>query len=505
MSSPMNFVVRSYLRKWNKELSDIRNNPWRIQSLQLTEIINSRYVRAIHGEQAKIESYEEFKETIPIQFYDDIKEKILEFKSKKTIRCEYFAQSSGTSSGERKLIPTPEIFVKRNHLRGSWYILHTLYQHDREMSVFKSKNLLIGGSIYHKSDSSTVGDVSGIMLNRIPRFFRPWYVPSIKTAVHPDWKFKLEQTAKEAARTKNIALLGGTPTWVLAVLRMILQRSGKENLTEIWPGLKAYIHGGVNFEPYRNQFKSLIQKEEFRYTEVYNASEGFFAFQDRPVERGMLLMCASGVFFEFIEWQDFRNGIMDAHSIAEVCTGEDYVMVISSINGLLRYVLGDLVRFVTIAPFRIIVTGRIKEYINAFGEDLALFQVEEALKEINAIHQVHIRDFSIAPKYLNIEKNGYHFWFIEFYNEPEDPDLYARDLDRKLCDLNSNYAQKRYGQIALDPLKIFKLNKGTVDKYFQLHSVLGGQSKLPKMSNDSKILDRLYQIHHAIHQDVVTS
>ncbi len=490
MFALMNFLVRSYTRVWDKELQEIARNCDRVQLRQLERISKSKLTQFINGD-IESKSYNSFKSTHPLIQYDDIRDRIVQLKDQSNIKCEYFAQSAGTTSGIKKLIPTPESYVKCNHLRGSWYLLHTLYQHDKNMSVFTAKNLLIGGSLYEKHTNYTIGDISGIMLNRIPKFFRPWYVPSIKTAVSPDWNKKIEITATEAAKEKNISLLGGTPTWVISTLKIIQHKSGHKQLAKLWPHLKAYIHGGVNFTPYRTQMDTLIGPHSMRYIEVYNASEGFFAYQDRPEEEGMLLMCASGVFFEFVKYVDYKNGIYDAIFIRDVQLDTPYVMVISTTSGLLRYVQGDVITFLTLAPYRIKVINRISDFVNAFGEDLMTQQVEQALLQVNTKHNTSINHYTIAPYYITAEEKGKHEWFIEFEKAPVDLPLYAEDLDQAVRSNNANYAQKRAHDLAMDALKIHVLAKGMVSDYFKKYGSMGGQSKLQKLRNDRSIADKL--------------
>lgn len=490
MFAPMNFLVRSYTHVWDKELQEIAKQCDQVQLRQLEKIAKSELTQYINGE-VQSQSYEAFSSTHPLTQYHDIRDRIIQLKDKSNIKCEYFAQSAGTTSGIKKLIPTPESYVRCNHLRGSWYLLHTLYQHDENMSVFRAKNLLVGGSLYKRHNRYTIGDISGIMLNRIPKFFRPWYVPSIKTAVSPNWNEKIEITATEAAKEKNISLLGGTPTWVISTLKKIQKKSGRKQLADLWPHLKAYIHGGVNFTPYRGQMDTLIGPHNMRYIEVYNASEGFFAYQDRPDEEGMLLMCASGVFFEFVKYEDYKNGIYDTIFIKDVQLDTPYVMVISTISGLLRYVQGDVVTFVTIAPYRIKVINRISDFVNAFGEDLMTQQVEQALLEVNTKHQTTINHYTIAPYYITAEEKGKHEWFIEFEKEPTDLSIYAEDLDHAIRAANANYAQKRAHGLAMDPLRIYVLPKGQVTEYFKKYGAMGGQSKLQKLRNDRSIADKL--------------
>lgn len=491
--SLMNALVRRYINKWDKELSDITLHPKKVQQRQLDLISSSSLVRKLHP-QLKKQSIQSYLQASDLSRYDDYTQGIEKLMSDESVKCRYYAQSSGTTSGTKKLIPTPEEFVKCNHLRGSWYQIHTLYRHDDEMSIFKQKNLLIGGSLYEHHPRYTIGDVSGIMISRIPPFFRPWYVPSISEAIHPDWHTKLEITAAKAATEKKIALLAGSPTWVLSTLREVLALSQKSHLSELWPNLKAYIHGGVDFSPYRSQMDEITQGTPIRYIEVYNASEGFFAYQDRPDEEGMLLMLASGIFYEFIEESSYRLGEHNFITIDKVELGVNYIMVITTLSGLIRYVQGDVVSFVTDKPYRLKVVRRIETYINAFGEDLLLSQVQEALSTTNIMHEASISQFHVAPYYLSLDVKGRHDWFIEWQRPPFDMQRYTEDLDRAVKAANPNYAQKRAGDIALDSLRIHHLPKGLSTRYFLKYGSLSAQSKIQRMRNDRLIADRLMQL-----------
>ncbi len=483
----MNRLVKSYLRKWSVELSKIKTNAIEVQEEELDYILDAPLVQYFHPGIDK----STFR-TMPLSKYEDYQHLIeLLLKSDHAISCRYFAQSSGTTSGTKKLIPTPDLFVKRNLLRGSWYQLHTLYEHNPHMSVFKSKNLLIGGALYEHNSRYTIGDVSGIMISRIPRYMHPWYVPRIREAISPDWEEKIRLTALAASKTNHISLLAGTPTWVLSTMRMVLDKTGLTMASDQWPTLQAYIHGGVRFEPYRSQFEALIDIHGFRYIEVYNATEGFFAYQDRPNDQGMLLMCTSGIYFEFIRLEDFRKNHIEILTLGEVSADQSYVMLITTLSGLVRYVQGDIVRFETIAPFRILVEGRIGEYINAFGEDLMLKQAEEALLNVSLQHACTIKNYTVAPNYINIQRAGFHEWFIEFEQTPESLNLFAKDLDDHICRLNTNYNQKRSGDIAMSALKIHSLPSGSILRYLQSKGSITGQTKLPRLRNDRSIADAL--------------
>ena len=361
------------------------------------------------------------------------------------------------------------------------------------MSVFRAQNLLVGGSIYEQNKDHTVADVSGIMLYRIPRYMHPWYVTDMDIAVLPYWEEKIEQTARSAASASKLSLIGGVPTWVLTVLRKALEYKGAETIEEGWGGAQAYIHGGVDFRPYRPQFERLLAGGSCRFIEVYNATEGFFAYQDRPYDEGMLLMLASGIYYEFVAIQDYRSGDYSFLPVHEVNTDQSYVMFITTYTGLVRYDMKDVVRFVTIAPYRIKVEGRVGSYINAFGEDLMADQVAQAIEDVNQVHGVDIAFYTIAPSYITLDSKGRHDWLMECIKGPRDLAEYERSLDDKLRELNPNYDQKRSADLALECLKITMLPRGSFHQYFKARGKLGGQNKIKKLSNDRTLIEDIWQ------------
>ncbi len=489
MLSWMNVLVRWYIKRFNRELDQVRYDSPACQEQVRSAIRANPILQYLNDDYDLDHAWQD----IPVTDYQRYADRVLRLKDDPTVKVEYFAQSSGTSTGTKKLIPTPEYFVRQNHLRGSWYILNTLYNHHPDTNVFKFKNLLIGGAIYERNKKYWIGDVSGIMLNRIPQFFRPFYVPTIAIATSPEWEGKLEKTANAAVNEEQISLLAGVPTWVLSLLRKVKEKSGKDKISDLWPGLLAYIHGGVSIEPYRSQFDQLIDKETFMYLEVYNATEGFFAFQDDPESEGMLLMTKSGVYFEFIEREKYLSsyGLSDILSLSEVVAEREYVIVISTTTGLIRYLQGDIVRFVSVSPYRIKVTGRVTEYINAFGEDLILDQAETALMEVCRSHKARIARYTVGPKYITIDQKGGHQWYVEFEVEPADLERFSRDLDAAVRQANSNYDQKRADDLALETLDLIQVPAGTFREYILAHQRIGAQSKVQKLRNDRLIIERM--------------
>lgn len=491
--SLMNAAVRMYLKRFDREVHLMRTDPMVLQQEVLRKLISSSLVQYFHPD---IKSIDDFSNQKTSQ-YTDYETLINQLKSNKSPRCRYYAQSSGTSTGKVKHIPTPNDYVKANHLRGSWYNLHTLHGYNDDINVFKSKNLLIGGSIYERHRDYQVGDVSGIMISRIPSFFQPYYVPSIQEATIPQWEEKLELTAQAAVRTKRISLTGGVPTWVLTLFRRIIEIAEVDRISDLWPELRAYLHGGVSLEPYRQEFAELIDIEDFRFLEIYNATEGFLAYQDEPHADGMLLMTGAGIYFEFVERQNYKKDIdpKDIITIADASADTDYVLLITTGSGFVRYVMGDVVRFTSTLPPRIKVVGRLSDYINAFGEDLSLEHAESALLDTLAQHDASVMHYTVAPRYITISENGCHEWFIEFEKEPRDFAQFAKDLDHAVQQVNSNYAQKRTGSIALDRLRVHSMPEGTFAQYMQSRGRITGQSKVRKLSNDRQIAEELIHMN----------
>ena len=493
----INGLVKYYVKRFDRELDQVRYQTPQCQSVELKKILSNPIVRLLNPELKDRWTEAGFRDRTRMSSYSKYDQGIKNLIDNPPVKIAYYAQSSGTTGGKKKLIPTPESFVRANHLRGSWYNINTLYNHVPDMNIFKAKNLLIGGAIYERHKDYLVGDVSGIMLNRIPQFFRPYYVPKISEAILPDWQEKLEVTIRKASESRDVSLLAGVPTWVITVLSGVQKNIAPRSLAEHWPNLKAYLHGGVSMEPYKEQFKTLIGLPNFKFIEIYNATEGFFAFQDDPDEDGMLMMTQSGVYFEFVRYADYMaSDSPDILGFDHVVLGEQYVLLISTQTGLLRYVLGDIIKFVSIAPFKIKVVGRISEYVNAFGEDLMLSQAREALISVSTKHQASIAHYTVAPKYISVEEQGWHDWAIEFDRAPSDLKQFTVDLDDAIQGLNNNYAQKRYESIAMKALKVYPLKAGSFSAYLEKIGKQGGQSKVQKLRNDRTIMDALIGDDH---------
>lgn len=504
VSNLVNSVFKTYLKFHEADLKAHYKHPLHLQQQEFMRLIgpNANTVFGKKHNFSSISTPAEYAERVPLNTYDDLWpyiERIIKGEGDvlTTGKVTWLAKTAGTTSGTSKHIPITRNALRRSHFKAAWYTLATLYAHHENMRIFAQRNLLIGGGVYGKYPGANlhVGDISGIVIHSIPMLLRPFYYPDIKTATLPNYEEKIQKTAEIAARQKNITMLGGVPTWNLSLYRLILEKTGASNLTELWPNLQAYVHGGVRFGPYRKQFEALIPKKDFLYHEVYNASEGYFAVQDQLDKRDLLLLLNNGVFYEFLRLKDYQDGnYAAALPLAEVQEGEPYAMLITTNAGLYRYIIGDVVTFTSIFPFRIKITGRVQEYINAFGEDLQQGQVEQALIDTCKATGAVVRDFTIAPQYVQLSEKGRHQWFIEFATPPADLDQFTTILDEEMQRENSNYAQKRSNNFAIQQLEVIALPKGFFKKWLRETNRMGGQAKIPRLVNNRKIAESILSV-----------
>jgi hypothetical protein len=318
-------------------------------------------------------------------------------------------------------------------------------------------------------------------------------VPELEIALLDEWDVKLREITRTTIH-ENVTNLAGVPSWNLVLIRYILEQTGKNNLLEIWPNLELFVHGGVSFEPYRSQFEELIPSPDMHYMETYNASEGFFGIQDDPSRKDMLLMLDYGIFYEFIPMQHFGREDPPALTIGDVRTGENYALVISTNGGLWRYIIGDTVKFTSLKPYRFIITGRTRHFLNAFGEEVIIENAEKALqhacKETGAV----ISEYTVAPVFMDAHTKARHEWCIEFSTLPDDPDHFTTALDNGLMSVNSDYEAKRYKDITLDRPLVHTVKRGAFLQWFQRHNKVGGQNKIPRLSNDRSFVEEILKI-----------
>ena len=444
-----------------------------------------------------INDYAHFSKNIPIRTYEEFSIFIDRArKGEKSVlwpgKIKWFAKSSGTTNAQSKFIPITQESLKNCHFKGGKDMLSLYGNNFNNLDVYNGKGLMLGGSIKKASTGNYKdGDLSAILLDEFPFWINYHRIPDIDTALMEDWEDKLERIARQAVKA-NITNLTGVPSWMLILLRRILAISGKKNISEVWPNLELYMHGGVNFEPYKTQFKTLIPSEKMNYLEGYNASEGFMGIQDKNPSKGLLLLLDNGIFYEFIPMKKYKKGIREAIPLKDVKKDIDYALVITTNGGLWRYLIGDVIRFTTITPYRIKVIGRTKSFLNTFGEELIVENSDSALSTACIKCNASIKEYTVAPIFINNNSGG-HQWFVEFEKNPKDINLFTQEIDNKLKELNSDYAAKRTNNLILNPPELIPLQNNEFYRWLKLKNRLGGQYKIPRLSNDRKIADEILE------------
>jgi len=441
----------------------------------------------------------DFKQAIPIHEYDDLKpyiQRIMDGEQNLlwNTPVNWFAKSSGTTSDKSKFIPVSKESLEDCHFKAVKDVLTMYYEFNPFSDLLTGKGLVIGGShtVHQLNDESHYGDLSAVLMQNTP-FWGSWIrTPELSIALMDEWENKIEKLANHTIQ-ENVTSISGVPTWTIVLFRRILEITGKQNISEVWPELELYMHGGVSFVPYREQFEKLIGRQ-IHYLEMYNASEGFFAAQDNPNSDGMLLFTDHGIFMEFMPIEEYGKDNPQTIGLQEVEVGKNYALVISTNGGLWRYCIGDTVQFTTLYPFRIKVSGRIRHYINAFGEELIVDNTDKAISMACEQTGAIVNDYTAAPVYFADDENGAHQWLIEFEKEPPRLDHFTYELDLALKSLNSDYEAKRYKDIALRLPLLHSLKKGTFSAWLKEKGKLGGQHKVPRLSNDRKYVDEIIEI-----------
>lgn len=447
---------------------------------------------------SEIQSLKEYKNRITINDYDALKPYIERMmKGEENVLwntpVNWFAKSSGTTSDKSKFIPISEESLKENHYKASKDVLAFYYASHPYSDLLTGKGLIIGGSHQINSINEEVhyGDLSAVVLQNSP-FWAHWLrTPDLSIALMNEWESKIEKLAQSTIH-ENVTSMAGVPTWLIVLLRRILEITGKSTVKEVWPSLELYLHGGVSFVPYKQQFEKLIGAP-INYLEMYNASEGFFAAQDDISKEGMLLMCDHGIFYEFMPVSEYEKDEPQTIQLNEVEIGKNYAPVITTNGGLWRYLIGDTIQFTSLDPFRIKVSGRLKHYINAFGEEVIVDNTDKAIAIASEKTTSIVNDYTAAPVYFSEGNNGAHEWLIEFEKEPYDLELFIKELDKALQSINSDYEAKRYHNIALRMPLVKTVPKNTFSNWLNSKGKLGGQHKVPRLSNDRTILDEIKQ------------
>ena len=437
-----------------------------------------------------------FKEAVPISEYEDLKPFIDRlFEGEEQVLwntpVNWFAKSSGTTSDKSKFIPITEESLEDCHYQAAKDVLALYYKFNNDSDLLTGKGLVIGGShqISKINEDIGVGDLSAVLLQNTPMWANWIRTPELSIALMDEWESKIEQLAQSTI-LENVTSISGVPTWTLLLIKRILEITGKQTLKEVWPSLELYIHGGVSFTPYKEQFQKLIGPG-CTYLEMYNASEGFFAAQDDPTVEGMLLFLDHGIFYEFMPAEEYGKDIPRTIGLDKVELDKNYALVISTNGGLWRYLVGDTIKFTSLAPYRIVVTGRLKQFINAFGEEVMVDNTDKAIAAAAANTGLVVKDYTAAPIYFGDRNQGAHEWLIEFENMPDNLSAFTMALDENLKLVNSDYEAKRYKDIALGLPKVTALPVGLFHTWLKNKGKLGGQHKVPRLSNDRRYIDEL--------------
>lgn len=445
---------------------------------------------------AKLFTTKAFKEAVPIHEYQDLQpyvERIMEGEQHIlwNTPINWFAKSSGTTSAKSKFIPVSQESLEDGHFKAAKDVLTLYYMSNPESALLTGKGLIIGGShtISSIHDEAHFGDLSAVLMQNTP-FWGSWIrTPELKIALLDEWEEKIQKLA-ESTVNENVTSVSGVPTWTLVLFQRILEMTGKKNMKEVWPSLELYMHGGVAFHPYKEQFRK-VMGDGIHYLEIYNASEGFFAAQDQPGEEGMLLMLDHGIFYEFMPVDEYGKEDPKTIGLEEVVMEKYYAPVISTNGGLWRYLVGDTVQFTSLSPYRIKVSGRLKLFINAFGEELIIDNAERAIAMTCSETDAILTDYTAGPVYFSDEGNGAHEWLIEFEQSPADLAVFTQLLDGNLKSLNSDYEAKRHKSIALRAPIVKALQQGHFNRWLKQKNKLGGQHKVPRLSNDRTIIEEV--------------
>jgi len=497
----VNSIASWFLKKRIHQMELFIKYPNEVQNELLKDLIskarNTEFGKRYHFNE--INSYEKFRERVPIQNYEDYQPDIERSRQGENnilwpTPIRWFAKSSGTTSAKSKFIPVSQDSLEECHYAAGKDLLCIYLNNNPQSQMFTGKSLRLGGSkeLYQENGTS-YGDLSAILIDNMPFWAEFSSTPSNEVSLMHDWEYKMQAIVDETIK-ERVTSLAGVPSWMLVLLNNVLETTGKESLFEVWPHLEAYFHGGVSFEPYGSQYQKILPKEDFRFYEIYNASEGFFACQDHNDSKNLLLMLDYGIFYEFIPMDQYGSDEETAIPLSEVETGKNYAVVITTNAGLWRYKIGDTVRFTDTNPYRIKVSGRTKHHINVFGEELIIENAESALKKVCLVTNCEIIDYTVAPVFMEGKEKGAHEWIVEFKNPPRDFDVFNKQLDLALQEVNSDYEAKRYNNMTLNPPKIHEARKDLFYDWLKKHNKLGGQHKIPRLSNSRTYLEELLKM-----------
>jgi hypothetical protein len=497
-----NSIASWLLKKRYHQIELFLKYPGEVQQevlFQLLELAEDTEIGKNYGFES-ITSYETFKERLPIVSYEEIEPMIERTRKGEQnlfwpTTIKWFAKSSGTTNAKSKFIPVSSEALEDCHYKSGKDLLCLYLNNNENSQLFTGKSLRLGGSKeLYEDNGSFFGDLSAILIDNMPLWAEFSSTPSSKVSLMSEWESKLKAIINESTQ-ENVTSLAGVPSWMLVLLNNVLVETGKDHLFQVWENLEVYFHGGVSFNPYKEQYKKLLPRKNFRYYEIYNASEGFFAIQDRNDADDLLLMLDYGIFYEFIPMDTYGQETQYTIPLAEVKTHVNYAMIITTNSGLWRYKIGDTVRFTSIAPYRIKVTGRTKHHINVFGEELIIENAEEALRNVCSRTGAEIKDYTAGPIFMKGKEKGAHEWVIEFRNRPLDLNCFTHTLDDALKSLNSDYEAKRYNNITLTMPKVHIARENLFYDWLKSKNKLGGQHKIPRLSNKRDYIEELLQMN----------
>lgn len=450
---------------------------------------------------SNMRTYREFASTVPLYRYEDLRPQIMRMVSGEANvlwrgKCFNFAQSSGTTDGKSKYIPITADSLKTNHYQGASDVVSHYLNLNPASRIFSGKGFILGGSFANQlqlKPGTRVGDLSATLIQNINPLVNLFRVPSKKVALMEDWTEKLPALV-EASLNENITNLSGVPSWFLTVLKEVMARKGVSCIHEVWPNLEVFFHGGIAFAPYREQYEKICDMSKMHFLDTYNASEGFFAVQSSWETTAMLLLLDIGVFYEFIPIEDTDSPTPEVYPVWEVEAGETYELVITACNGLWRYRIGDTVTIEQINPVKIKIAGRTKNFINAFGEELMVHNADAAITKAAVLTGAQVLNYTAAPVYAGDHTRGRHEWLVEFAKMPASNDEFMKILDECLRDQNSDYDAKRSGDIFLDAPTLVVASEGLFDRWLGSTGKLGGQRKIPRLSNDRDIIEQMLKM-----------
>lgn len=496
---PVNALFSFLIKKRLQQIELFRDNPEGAQLEVFTNLVRTaRYTEwGRQHDYASITTPDQFRERVPLQQYDDVRPYVDRLRRGEQnllwpTEIKWFSKSSGTTNDRSKFIPVSREALEDCHYKGGKDLIALHYQMHPQSRLYQGMSMVVGGSsaLEQFRPDAYSGDLSAIIIRNLPIWVEIRRTPIKEVALMEGWEEKVDRMAHETMR-EDVRSIAGVPSWTLVILKRILELTGKRHILEVWPNLELFMHGGVSFRPYRDQFKALIPSATMNYLESYNASEGYFAIQDRSGADDLLLMLDYGIFFEFVPIAELERDQPRTVLLQDVRVGEHYALVISTNAGLWRYMPGDTVRFTSVRPYRIQVSGRTRSFINAFGEELIVDNADRGIEAACLATGALVAEYTAGPVYMGDDARGGHEWVIEFERMPDDLDTFVDRLDRTMRELNSDYDAKRTGDMALRRPVVHAVPPGTFHQWMKQRGRLGGQNKVPRLSNDREHLGPL--------------